>query len=264
MLSMSNVEVKYFGIILILRGVSLEVKEGQIVALLGANGAGKSTTLKAISGLLKPEEGRVTAGAVQFNGNRIENGDPETIARMGIIQVMEGRRVLEHLTVEENVVGGALIRRNRGDLKADLEMVYSYFPMLRALRRQVSGYISGGEQQMMVIGRALMARPKLMLLDEPSLGLAPKLVAEIFDIVGRINQEQKTSIVLVEQNARAALNLAQHGYVMENGRIVLEGSAEKLRDNPDVKEFYLGLTELGKKRSYHDVKHYKRRKRWLG
>lgn len=263
MLTLSTVEVKYLGVILVLRGVSLELQEGQIVALLGANGAGKSTTLKAISGLLKPEEGRVTHGSIVFQDKHLENGDPEAVAAMGIIQILEGRRVLEHLTVEENLTGGFLVRRDRGNLKRDLDMVYDYFPRLKERKHEISGYVSGGEQQMMVIGRALMAQPKLLLLDEPSLGLAPMLVREIFDIVKRIHEEQGTSMVLVEQNARAALELADYGYVMESGRIVLDGEAAKLRENEDVKEFYLGLTELGETKSYRDVKHYKRRKRWL-
>lgn len=263
MLILSNVEVKYLGLILVLRGVSLEVGDGQIVTLLGANGAGKSTTLKAISGLLKPEEGQVTRGSIMLDGHHLENGDPEVTAGLGIIQVLEGRRALEHLNVEENLIGGALLRRDRPDIKKDLAMVYDYFPRLKDVRRQVSGYISGGEQQMMVIGRGLMAQPKVMLLDEPSLGLAPILVREIYDILKRINEEQKTSILLVEQNAHAALNLAEYGYVMENGRVVLDGPSDKLRDNEDVKEFYLGLSQVGEKKSYRDIKHYKRRKRWL-
>lgn len=246
-----------------LKGISLEVPDGKIVALLGGNGAGKTTTLKAISGLLSTELGEVTDGSIEFNDIRIERKIPEEIARLGIIQVMEGRRVLEHLTVEENLRVGAYLRKNGASIKQDMDRVYEYFPKLKDLRNRESGYLSGGEQQMMVIGRALMAKPKLMLLDEPSLGLAPLLVQEIFEFIRKINQEEKTSILLVEQNARAALSLADHGYIMENGRIVLDGPADKLKENEDVKEFYLGLTGVGQKKSYRDIKHYKRRKRWL-
>jgi len=263
MLELSNAEVMYLNVVLVLRGVSIEVGDGKIVALLGANGAGKTSTLKAISGLLKTEEGRVTDGSIEFDGRRIENRDPVEIAKAGIIQVLEGRRQFEHLTTEENLMLGAYLRKNLADIKRDLEMVYEYFPKIKLLRSQVVGHLSGGEQQMVVMGRAMMARPKLMLLDEPSLGLAPILVQEIFEIIRRFNQEQKTSILLVEQNARAALDVAEHGYVMENGRIVLDGPAEKLRDNEDVKEFYMGLSAMGASKSYRDVKHYKRRKRWL-
>ena len=262
MLSLNNIEVKYLNVILVLRGVSLEVEDGRIVTLLGANGAGKTTTLKAISGLLKTEEGEVTDGSIEFGDQRIDNGDPQRIARMGIIQVLEGRRLFDHLTVEENLWVGANFRSDSG-VKDDLDMVYDYFPKLRDFRHQTSGYLSGGEQQMIVMGRAMMARPKLLLLDEPSLGLAPLFVEEIYDIVKRINAEQKTSILVVEQNAIAALSIADYGYVMENGRIVLDGPAEKLRDNEDVKEFYMGLSAAGGKKSYREVKHYKRRKRWL-
>ncbi len=263
MLTLNNVEVIYNDVILVLKGMSLHVPEGKIVALLGSNGAGKTTTLKAISGLLKPDDGEVTDGEIIFQDRRIDKLDAEDIVRAGIFQVMEGRRVFEHLTVEENLRAGAYTRRGRGNLKADFDMVYEYFPRLRERRNQQAGYLSGGEQQMLAIARALMARPKLMLLDEPSLGLAPLLVMAIFDIVRRINQEQGTTILLVEQNARLALDIADHGYIMEGGRIVLEGETDKLRDNEDVKEFYLGLTEVGQRKSYRDVKHYKRRKRWL-
>jgi len=263
MLKISNVEVKYVGVILVLRGISLEVQTGNIVAVLGANGAGKSTTLKSVSGLLHTEEGRVTDGSIEFNNIRIDGLGPEKIARMGIIQILEGRRVLEHLSVEENLVAGAVVRARRGQIKKDLDMIYGYFPRLKELRKHTSGYVSGGEQQMTVTGRALMAHPQLMLLDEPSLGLAPLIVKEILDIIKIINIEEKTSMLLVEQNARAALSLANYGYVMENGRIVLDGSADKLRENEDVKEFYLGLSAVGKRKSYKEVKHYKRRKRWL-
>lgn len=264
LLQLNNVEVKYMDVILVLRGVSFSVEEGKIVTLLGANGAGKTTTLKAISGLLKAEEGKVTDGSIEFQGQRIDNGDPEAIARKGVIQILEGRRVLEHLTVEENLRAGAYIASDGARLKPDLDMVYGYFPKLKDLRNQTSGYLSGGEQQMLVVGRGLMSHPKLMLLDEASLGLAPLLVAEIFEILKKLNKEEGLSILLVEQNARAALNLADHGYVIENGRIVLDDVAEKLRDNADVREFYMGLSAVGEKKSYRDIKHYKRRKRWLG
>lgn len=267
MLKLANVEVVYSDVVLVLRGVSLEVPEGKIVALLGANGAGKTTTLRAISGLLKTQEGRVTRGSIEFDGRRIQDLPPEEIVRLGVVQVMEGRRLFRHLTVEENLVIGAVGRSPRngaGNVAADLERVYTYFPRLRDLRRRTSGFLSGGEQQMLVIGRALMAHPRLMMLDEPSLGLAPLIVDEIFSIVRQIRQESGVSILLVEQNARIALDVADYAYVMENGRVVLDGTAEQLAQNEDVKEFYLGLTQLGERKSYRDVKHYRRRKRWLG
>ena len=264
MLAINNIEVVYSDVILVLRGVSLRVEEGQIVAILGANGAGKTTTLKAISGLLSTELGEVQRGSIEFNGRRIDGRSPEEIVRLGIVQVIEGRRLFEHLTVEENLQVGALVRKDRAAVKRDLEMVYHYFPRLKDLRRKVSGYLSGGEQQMLVIGRGLMGRPSLMLLDEPSLGLAPLLVNEIFEVVRRINARESTSILLVEQNARAALDVVDYGYVMENGRVVLDGPADALRENEDIKEFYLGLSSVGERRSYREVKHYKRRKRWLG
>lgn len=263
MLRLNNVEVMYDRVILVLKGMSLEVPEGKIVALLGSNGAGKTTTLKAVSGLLKAENGEVTDGSIEFMGERVDGRDPEHIVRTGIFQVMEGRRVFEHLTVEENLLAGSYTRRDRGNLNRDRDAVYGYFPKLAQLRNRTAGYLSGGEQQMLAIGRALMARPKLMLLDEPSLGLSPLLVKEIFEIIQRINREEKTTILLVEQSASMALSIADYGYIMENGKIVLEGSVDRLRDNEDVKEFYLGLTDVGKKKSYRDVKHYKRRKRWL-
>ncbi len=263
MLTLNNVEVIYNDFILVLKGLSMEVGEGQIVALLGANGAGKTTTLKAISGLLKPENGEVTDGSIEFAGERIDKKEAAEIVRMGIFQVMEGRRVFEHLTVEENLLAGAYTRPDRQRIREDIEHVYHYFPRLKERRKAKAGYLSGGEQQMLAIGRALMARPRLMLLDEPSLGLAPLLVQEIFGIIQRINREEGTTILLVEQNANLALSIADYGYIMENGRIVLEGDTATLRDNEDVKEFYLGLTEVGKRKSYRDVKHYKRRKRWL-
>lgn len=263
MLRLNNIEVIYLDVILVLKGVSLEVGPGKIVSLLGANGAGKTTTLKAISGLLYTEEGEVTDGSIEFEGVRIDRLSPEEIVRMGIVQVMEGRRLFQHLTVEENLLTGAYIRRDGATIKRDLELVYHYFPRLKDLRNNTSGYLSGGERQMLVIGRAMMSHPKLMLLDEPSLGLGPILVREIFQIVKRINEEEKTAILVVEQNARAALNLAEYGYVLENGRVVMDGPAEKLRDNEDIKEFYLGLSKVGQRKSYREVKHYKRRKRWL-
>ncbi len=263
LLLLNNIEVIYDKVILVLKGLSLEVHQGQIVALLGANGAGKTTTLKAISGLLKPERGEVTDGEILYQGKPIHNRYPEEIVRQGIFQVMEGRRIFQHLTVEENLLMGAYTRRDRAGIRRDLEMVYTYFPRLKERRRQIAGYLSGGEQQMLAIGRALMARPRLMLLDEPSLGLAPLLVVEIFDIIQRINQEQGTTILLVEQNAFMALKIAHYAYIMENGRVVLEGTPDVLRENPDVREFYLGLTEVGQRKSFREVKHYKRRKRWL-
>jgi branched-chain amino acid transport system ATP-binding protein len=263
MLQVNNIEVVYMNVIQVLRGVSLEVGDDQIVALLGANGGGKTSTLKAISGMLKTEEGEVTDGSIDFDGKRIDRYGPEDIAAMGISQVMEGRRVLEHLSVEENLLVGAYRRKDRAEVKKDIEMVFDYFPRVKEFRHRTSGYLSGGEQQMLVIGRALMARPKLMLLDEPSLGLAPLLVQEIYEIIQRINAEQKMAILLVEQNVRTALGIADYGYVMENGKIVLGGPAEKLRDNEDVKEFYMGLSAVGSQKSYREVKHYRRRKRWL-
>ncbi len=264
MLKVNNIEVTYHGVILVLRGVSLEVRDGKIISLLGANGAGKSTTLKAISGLLKTEVGRVSRGSIQFGGQSIEREDPEEIAKMGIIQVMEGRRILEHLTVEDELLASGYIVRNRFNLSKELDRVYHYFPKLKDLRQHTSGYCSGGEQQMLVIGRALMSHPKLVLLDEPSLGLAPMLVEEIFGIVKAINEEEKVSILIVEQNAVAALDVAEYGYIMENGRMVLDGTSKQLKENEDVKEFYLGFGALSQRKSYRDVKHYKRRKRWLG
>ncbi len=262
LLALNNVEVIYDEVILVLRGLSLEVGEGEIVALLGSNGAGKSTTLKAISGLLPSEDGEITDGEVMYAGRRINHLDAAEIVRLGICQVMEGRRVFEHLTAEENLRAGAYTRRD-GSLHDDIERVYSYFPRLAERRRQDAGYLSGGEQQMLAMGRALMAHPQLLMLDEPSLGLGPKLVAEIFGIISRLNEELGTTILVVEQNARLALEVADRAYVMESGRIVLEGPAADLAQNPDVQEFYLGLTETGERKSYRDVKHYRRRKRWL-
>ena len=247
----------------VLHGVSLNVDDGLIVALLGANGAGKSSTLKAISGLLHVEEGEITDGSIEWDGERIDRKNAEQIGKLGIIQALEGRRVFEHLNTEENLMVGGYNRPGRQNVKRDLEMVYEYFPRLKELRHNIAGYLSGGEQQMLVIGRAMMAAPKLMMLDEPSLGLAPLMVEEIYNIINRFNSEQKTSVLLVEQNVRIALSIANYGYVMENGRVVLDGSADFLRNNEDVKEFYMGLSAVGEKKSYREVKHYKRRKRWL-
>lgn len=263
MLDVNNIEVVYANVIQVLRGLSLNVEDGKIVGLLGSNGAGKTTTLKAISGLLSTEDGKINDGEIKFNGDRIDKYPAERIAALGINQVLEGRRVLEHLTVKENLLIGSYSCKDKAKVEKSFEMVRNYFPRLKDLLHQTSGYLSGGEQQMLVIGRALMAQPVLLLLDEPSLGLAPLIVDEIFRIIQTINLEQHTSILLVEQNAKIALEVAEYGYVMENGKIVLEGKSEKLRDNEDIKEFYLGLSQIGKK-SYRDVKHYKRRKRWLG
>jgi branched-chain amino acid transport system ATP-binding protein len=262
MLRLNNIEVRYSEVILVLKRLSIEVPQHSIVALLGSNGAGKTTTLKAISGLLKREDGRVSDGSIEFDEVRIDTMRPEKIVRLGIVQVLEGHQVLEHLTVAENLLVAGHFRKEV-EIKRDLDLVYDYFPRLKVLQKQVSGYCSGGEQQMLVLGRALLAHPKLMLLDEPSLGLAPTLVAEIFDIVKRINGEEKTAILLVEQNAVAALDLASYAYVLESGRVVLDGPSEKLHENKDLAEFYLGLDELGQRKSYRKVKHYKRRKRWL-
>ncbi len=265
MLKLNNIEVIYSNVVLVLRGVSLEVRQNQIAAILGANGAGKTTTLKAISGLLLSQEGEITRGGIEFNGQRIDHKPAEDIVQLGIIQVLEGRRLFAHLTVEENLAVGAVARgHSRKMISDDLEKVYHYFPRLKEIHRRTSGYLSGGEQQMLVIGRGLMARPKLMLLDEPSIGLAPLLVQEIFRVIKQINQESGIPILLVEQNAKIALEVADYAYVMETGRIVLDGPADQLAENEDIKEFYLGLTQLGERKSYRDVKHYKRRKRWLG
>jgi branched-chain amino acid transport system ATP-binding protein len=262
-LNVNNIEVIYDDVILVLKGLSLQVEEGKIVCLLGANGAGKTTTLKAISGLLKTEEGEVTDGSIEFLDRRIDGLEPEKIVRLGIFQVMEGRRVFDELSVEENLIAASHTQKSTAKMKENMELVVSYFPRLKERWKGLAGYLSGGEQQMLVIGRAMMARPKLMLLDEPSLGLSPLLVSEIFEIIKRINEKEGTSILLVEQNARMALNISAHGYIMENGRIVLDDTTEKLKNNEDVKMFYLGMTDVGTKRSYRDVKHYKRRKRWL-
>ena len=262
-LKIENLEVVYNDVVLVLKGLSLSCAEGEITALLGANGAGKSTTLKAVSGLLQAEDGAVTDGAVVFRGDRIEGMIPEKIVRKGVFQVMEGRRIFEDLTVEENLKCGAFTRP-RSEVAGSMERVYEYFPRLKERRKQLAGYMSGGEQQMCAIGRAIMARPRLLLLDEPSLGLAPLLVEEIFEIIQRFNRDEGATVLLVEQNARAALSVASGGYIMENGRVVMEGTARELLDNPDVQEFYLGMGHGGDKKSYRDVKHYRRRKRWLG
>lgn len=260
MLKINNIEVRYHHSILVLKGVSLEVGSERVVALLGANGAGKTTVLKAISGILKTEVGEVTDGTIELDGRRIDRISSEEIVRLGVTYTMEGRRIFEHLTVEENLCAG----RKGGNIEKDLDGIYSYYPRLRDLRKETSGFLSGGEQQMLVIGAGLMAHPRYLLLDEPSLGLSPLLTEEIFEIIKRVKHERKTSILLVEQNAIAALNIADYGYVMENGKIVLDGPAERLKDNEDIKEFYLGLSQIGKRKSYSEVKHYRRRKRWLG
>ncbi|MEI2777335.1 MAG: ABC transporter ATP-binding protein [Tetrasphaera sp.] len=262
LLELNNVEVIYDDVILVLRGLSLNVPEGTIVALLGSNGAGKSTTLKAVSGLLPSEHGEVTDGGIVFDGADVTKLDPAERVRRGMSLCMEGRHVFEHLTVAENLIAGGYTQE-RGHVETDLAMVYDFFPRLGELTNQISGYLSGGEQQMLAIGRALMARPRLLMLDEPSLGLAPLLVTEIFGFIKRLNEERGLTVLVIEQNARRALEVADHAYIMEQGRIVLEGPAADLRENPDVKEFYLGLGEGGGRKSFRDVKHYKRRKRWL-
>jgi branched-chain amino acid transport system ATP-binding protein len=262
-LAVKNIEAIYDHVILVLKGVSLEVQPGGIVALLGANGAGKSTTLKAISNLIRSERGEVTKGAVELAGERVDGLTPNDLVRRGCIQVMEGRHCFGHLSVEENLLTGAFTRTDgRGAVAADLEMVYGYFPRLRERRASQAGYISGGEQQMCAIGRALMSRPRMMLLDEPSMGLAPQLVEEIFEIVQRLNAEQGVSVLLAEQNTHMALKYATYGYILENGRVVMDGEAQALRQNEDVAEFYLGIGG-GNRKSFRDVKSYKRRKRWL-
>jgi branched-chain amino acid transport system ATP-binding protein len=262
-LSVSNIEVIYDHVILVLKGVSLQVPKGRIVALLGANGAGKTTTLKAISNLLRAERGDVTKGSIEFDGKRIDQLTPNDLVRMGVCQVMEGRHCFQHLTVEENLLTGAFTRSiGRAELARDLDLVYQYFPRLRERRDSLAGYTSGGEQQMTAIGRALMARPKMILLDEPSMGLAPQLVEEIFEIVRDLNQKEGVSFLLAEQNTNIALRYADYGYILENGRVVMDGEAKRLRENDDVKEFYLGLSTAGRK-SFRDTKFYRRRKRWL-
>ena len=262
-LNINNIEVIYDHVILVLKGVSLQVEQGKIVALLGANGAGKTTTLKAISNLLRAERGDATKGSIEFQGVRIDQMTPSDLVKRGVIQVMEGRHCFQHLSVEENLLTGAYTRKaSRADIKRDLEMVYTYFPRLKQRRGSQSGYTSGGEQQMTAIGRALMAKPTMILLDEPSMGLAPQIVEEIFEIVRDLNQREKVSFLLAEQNTMVALRFADFGYILENGRVVMEGDAKELASNEDVKEFYLGLSSAGRK-SFRDVKHYRRRKRWL-
>ncbi|NKB60387.1 MAG: ATP-binding cassette domain-containing protein [Alphaproteobacteria bacterium] len=263
LLNVNNVEVIYDHVILVLRGVSFEVPLGGIVALLGANGAGKTTTLKAISNLLRAERGDVTKGTIEYKGERIDRLTPHELVKKGVVQVMEGRHCFEHLTVEDNLMTGAYTRSDgKANVEADLEKVYTYFPRLKERRRSQAGYTSGGEQQMVAIGRALMARPSMILLDEPSMGLAPQLVEEIFGIVTRLNEDEGVTFLLAEQNTNMALRYARYGYILESGRIVLDGAASELRENEDVKEFYLGLSGSGRK-SFRDVKHYRRRKRWL-
>jgi len=262
-LSVNNIEVVYSHVILVLKGVSLGVPRGGIVALLGANGAGKTTTLKAVSNLLHAERGEVTKGSILFDGVEVQSLSPDDLVRRGCIQVMEGRRCFAHLTVEENLLTGAFTRRDgKSAIAQDLERAYAYFPRLRERRGSTAGYTSGGEQQMCVIGRALMSRPKMILLDEPSMGLAPQIVEEIFEIVSDLNTREGVSFLLAEQNTMVALRFARYGYILENGRVVMDGAAEALRSNEDVKEFYLGLSTAGRK-SFRDVKHYRRRKRWL-
>ena len=264
MLEIANIEVIYNHVILVLKGVSLTVPKGGITALLGGNGAGKTTTLKAISNLLRSERGEVTKGTIRYRGERITHLLPADLVRMGVIQVMEGRHCFEHLTIEENLLTGAYTRRDgRGKVADDLEMVYSYFPRLKERRKSQAGYTSGGEQQMCAIGRALMSRPETVLLDEPSMGLAPQLVEEIFQIVKNLNENEGVSFLLAEQNTNVALRYAHYGYILESGRVVMDGPAKELRENPDVKEFYLGMGDEGRK-SFRDVRSYRRRKRWLG
>ncbi len=262
-LEVNNIEVVYNQVVQALRGLSLVVPRGQIVALLGSNGAGKSTTLKAISGLLKLEDGELQSGSINFNGESTARLQPHQLVRQGLSHVMEGRRVFEDLTVEENLVAASYALSGRAGVKPDFDAVYSYFGRLHDRRNSLAGYLSGGEQQMLAIGRAMLAQPQLMLLDEPSLGLAPKLVEDIFSIIARINAERGVSMLLVEQNATLALAVAHRGYIMENGKIVIDGSAERLASDPDVREFYLGMGGGGETRSFRDIKHYKRRKRWL-
>ena len=264
LLDISNIEVIYNHVILVLKGVSLSVPKGGITALLGGNGAGKTTTLKAISNLLHSERGEVTKGAIRYRGEKIADLMPADLVKKGVIQVMEGRHCFEHLTIEENLMTGAYTRRDGGaKVKQDLEMVYNYFPRLRERRKSQAGYTSGGEQQMCAIGRALMSRPETVLLDEPSMGLAPQLVEEIFGIVKDLNEKEGVSFLLAEQNTNVALRYAHYGYILESGRVVMDGPAAELRENPDVKEFYLGMSDEGRK-SFRNVRSYRRRKRWLG
>lgn len=263
LIEVNNIEVIYNHVVLVLKGVSLSVPKGGITALLGGNGAGKTTTLKAISNLLRSERGDVTKGSIQYRGKPIQNLDPATLVKLGVIQVMEGRHCFEHLTVEENLLTGSFTRTDgKSKISEDLELVYSYFPRLADRRKSQAGYTSGGEQQMCAIGRALMSRPETILLDEPSMGLAPQLVEEIFEIVDNLNKKESVSFLLAEQNTNVALRFAQYGYILESGRIVMDGPAAELLGNPDVKEFYLGMSDSGRK-SFRDVRSYRRRKRWL-
>ena len=262
LLEVNNIEVIYNHVILVLKGVSLKVPKGGITALLGGNGAGKTTTLKAVSNLLHSERGEVTKGAITYRGERVQDLDPAALVRLGVIQVMEGRHCFEHLTVEENLLTGAYTRTDTGAIAADLDMVYTYFPRLKERRRSQAGYTSGGEQQMVAIGRALMSRPETILLDEPSMGLAPQLVEQIFEIVKAVNEKEGVTFLLAEQNTNVALRYAHYGYILESGRVVMDGPARDLRENPDVKEFYLGMSDEGRK-SFRDVRSYRRRKRWL-
>jgi branched-chain amino acid transport system ATP-binding protein len=264
LLEINNLEVVYSDVILVLKGVNLAVAPGKIVALLGANGAGKTTTLKAISGLLRSEDGEIVSGTVKFDGREIHRDEPQNIVRHGLVQVVEGRKILPHMTVEQNLLVGGKLLGGRAERREMLDKVYGYFPRLPQLRNRISGYLSGGEQQMLVIGRALMSKPRLVLLDEPSLGLAPLIVAEIFSLIERLRDEEGLAFLVVEQNAKVALAIADHGYVLENGRIMLEGSGAEMRENEDIKEFYLGMSLSGQGKSFRDIKHYKRRKRWLG
>ncbi len=263
LLEVNNIEVIYNHVILVLKGVSLKVPKGSITALLGGNGAGKTTTLKAISNLLQSERGEVTKGMISYNSSRIDQTDPADMVKRGVIQVMEGRHCFEHLTIEENLLTGSYTRTDgKGAVASDLEMVYNYFPRLKERRRSQAGYTSGGEQQMCAIGRALMSRPETILLDEPSMGLAPQLVEQIFEIVKSVNENEGVTFLLAEQNTNVALRYAHYGYILESGRVVMDGPAAELRENPDVKEFYLGMSDEGRK-SFRDVRSYRRRKRWL-
>lgn len=263
MLELNNVEVMYSEVILALKGITIAVQPGTCVAILGGNGAGKSTTLKAVSGTIGSEDGKVTGGAISFDGQRIDSVDPAEVVRRGLVHVMEGRRVLRHLTAEQNLIVGGHLADGAAELRRRLDRVYSVIPQLAGLRERTAGYLSGGEQQMLVVARAMMAKPRMILIDEPSLGLAPMMVQDVFALLARLKAEGVTLLV-VEQNSRVALELADHGYVLENGRVVLEGTADELRRNEDVREFYLGMTASGERKSYREVKHYRRRKRWLG
>ncbi|MFH1349312.1 MAG: ABC transporter ATP-binding protein [Pseudomonadota bacterium] len=263
MLEIKNLEITYHDVILVVKGVSLTIKDGDMVALLGANGAGKSTILKAISGVLEVEDGDIEEGSIEFDGIRINNKESHFIVKKGLVQVPEGRRIFDELTVEENIRIGSFMRKDRRQIKEDFEKVLKYFPVLPHLRHRLAGYLSGGEQQMLAIGRAMMAKPRLLMLDEPSLGLAPIIAQGLFEIVKTFNSKEGVSVLLVEQNASMALEIVTYGYILENGKIVLDGPSHKLVQNPDVKEFYLGLTDIGGKKSYREIKHYKRRKRWL-